>query len=161
MITCQVIFYVFDYSVEQGQFLLCGTVKLLKVLIDHICVDISNSSRQLALALLGFWIIDNYIDRSTLSADTTHLPSWSIYEGGAIWYDWVWCDFHRKSSDTRGYRNSSVLASLYHWNVKSALRTNWVKNEKREHRRRKQHIPKMALPPQNEAEKVKLLVYYT
>lgn len=44
------------------------------MLIDQACVDTGNTLCQFTLAFFSFWIMDNYIDWSTLSCDTTHLP---------------------------------------------------------------------------------------
>ena len=51
------------------------------MLIDHICVDTGNTLCQFTLSFFSFWIMDNYIDWSTLSCDTTHLPRYfSLWE---------------------------------------------------------------------------------
>ena len=51
------------------------------MLIDQACVDTGNTLCQFTLAFFSFWIMDNYIDWSTLSCDTTHLPRYfSLWE---------------------------------------------------------------------------------
>ena len=51
------------------------------MLIDQACVDTGNTLCQFTLSFFSFWIMDNYIDWSTLSCDTTHLPRYfSLWE---------------------------------------------------------------------------------
>ena len=56
------------------------------MLIDHICVDTGNTLCQFTLTFYGFRIMYNYIDWSTLSCDTTHLPRISVYEREVVRY---------------------------------------------------------------------------
>lgn len=73
MITC-FLFAGCDNRIQQCHLLFRWTIQFLNVAIGHICVDTGNSLCQLTLSFFCFRIMDNYIDWSTLSCDTTHLP---------------------------------------------------------------------------------------
>ena len=64
----------FDNCIQQLYFLIGRTIQFFNMLIDQACVDTGNTFCQFTLTRYSFWIMDNYIDWSTLSCDTTHLP---------------------------------------------------------------------------------------
>lgn len=74
------------YRIQELYFLFRMTIQSFDILVDHICVDTGNSLCQFTFAFFGFWIMDNHIDWSTLSGDTTHLPGISVYEREVVRY---------------------------------------------------------------------------
>ena len=64
----------FDHRIQELYLLVGRAIQFFDMLIDHICVDTGNTFCQFTLTLYGFRIMDNYIDWSTFSCDTTHLP---------------------------------------------------------------------------------------
>ena len=64
----------FDNRIQELYFLRRRTIQFFNILIDHICVYTGNTLGQFTLSFFRFRVIDNHIDWSTLSCDTTHLP---------------------------------------------------------------------------------------
>ena len=54
--------------------LLGRTIQILKTVVDNISVDTGNPVCKFTLTGFCFRIVNNYMDWSTFSGDTTHLP---------------------------------------------------------------------------------------
>lgn len=65
---------ILDDCIQQLYLLFGRTVQFFDGLIDQACVDIGDPLCQLTLSCFRFRVMDNQMDWSTCSADTTHLP---------------------------------------------------------------------------------------
>lgn len=63
-----------DDCIQQFHFLSGWTIQFFNMTVNHVGVDTRNSPGQFTLAFFRFRIMDNHMDWSTFSADTTHLP---------------------------------------------------------------------------------------
>ena len=126
----------FDNRIQQLHLLFWRAIQFFDVLIDHICVDTGNTLWQFTLTLYGFRIMDNYIDWSTFSYDTTHLPRYfSLWErscplfprcyacfatskNGIFWYNII--------GILRNFFRGIILSRICQRFIERGLSANWL-----------------------------------